>query len=104
MGLERVLGAATWIAANIEAPGVIRQVSSFRRIVLGELDGRDTRACSARSPRCTAWASPSRRRTSARCCGPSSSLSRGSAAVGTVTRMPVGDFRAVPETRAMLSR
>ena len=42
VGPERVLGAATWIAANIEAPGVIRQVSSFRRIVAGELDGRMT--------------------------------------------------------------
>lgn len=37
-----VLGGAAWIASAVTAPGVIRHESQFRRIVLGELDGRET--------------------------------------------------------------
>ena len=39
---EAVLGGATWIVSSIVEPGVIRQESQFRRIVLGEIDGRET--------------------------------------------------------------
>jgi 2-dehydropantoate 2-reductase len=39
-GKEHVVGGVTWISAAIEAPGVIGQYSPFRRILLGELDGR----------------------------------------------------------------
>jgi 2-dehydropantoate 2-reductase len=39
VGMEHVLGGATWLSSAVEAPGVIRQVSQFRRVVLGELDG-----------------------------------------------------------------
>lgn len=35
-GKERVLGGATYIAAGIEAPGVIRHTGTHRRIVFGE--------------------------------------------------------------------
>ncbi len=41
-GREAVLGGAVWVSASVTAPGAIRQESQFRRIVLGELDGRDT--------------------------------------------------------------
>ncbi|HJW84207.1 MAG TPA: 2-dehydropantoate 2-reductase [Anaerolineae bacterium] len=41
-GRETVLGGATWIVSSIAEPGVIRQESQFRRIVLGELDGQQT--------------------------------------------------------------
>ena len=40
--MQAVLGGATWIVASIAEPGVIRQESQFRRIALGELDGRLT--------------------------------------------------------------
>src|SRR5512145_105663 len=39
IGPEHVLGGVTWLSSAVEAPGVIRQVSQFRRIVLGELVG-----------------------------------------------------------------
>ena len=39
IGKEHLLGGATWISSNIEAPGIIKQVSQFRRVVLGELNG-----------------------------------------------------------------
>jgi 2-dehydropantoate 2-reductase len=103
VGAGRVLGAATWIAANIEAPGVIRQVSSFRRIVAGELDGRMTdrleRVVAAlKSMGIAVEASGDIRKV----LWTKFVFISGFSAVGTVTGQPVGDFRAVPETRAML--
>ncbi len=37
-----VLGGAVWIVSAVSEPGVVHQQSQFRRIVFGELDGRDT--------------------------------------------------------------
>ena len=34
VGMEHVIGEVTYISAALEAPGVIRQVSQFRRIEL----------------------------------------------------------------------
>ncbi|MEW6094556.1 MAG: 2-dehydropantoate 2-reductase, partial [Chloroflexota bacterium] len=42
IGMEHMLGGATWLSSAIEAPGVIRQVSLFHRVAVGELDGRMT--------------------------------------------------------------
>ena len=42
VGKEHLLGGVTWLSAAIEAPGVIGQYSPFRRIILGEFDGRQT--------------------------------------------------------------
>ena len=39
-GEDRVIGGATYIAASIEAPGVIRKIGTHRRIVFGEFFGR----------------------------------------------------------------
>jgi len=47
VGKEHLLGGATWVSAAIETPGVIGQYSQFRRIVLGEFDGRTTRRIQA---------------------------------------------------------
>lgn len=37
-----VLGGAVWVVSAVAEPGIIHQQSQFRRIVFGELDGRDT--------------------------------------------------------------
>jgi 2-dehydropantoate 2-reductase len=42
VGMEHLVGGATWLSAAIEGPGVIGQYSQFRRIVAGELDGSIT--------------------------------------------------------------
>ncbi len=42
VGNEHVIGGVTWLSAAIEAPGVIGQYSQFRRVVLGEFDGKMT--------------------------------------------------------------
>ena len=34
IGVEHVIGGATWLSSAVEAPGVIKQISQFRRIVL----------------------------------------------------------------------
>jgi 2-dehydropantoate 2-reductase len=42
VGMEHLIGGATWLSAAIEEPGLIGQYSQFRRIVLGEFDGSAT--------------------------------------------------------------
>jgi len=42
VGMEHLIGGATWLSAAIEAPGVIAQFSQFRRIALGEFNGQTT--------------------------------------------------------------
>lgn len=105
VGMDHVLGAVTWIAANIEAPGVIRQLSTFRRIVLGELDGRDT-------PRLQRTVEALRRMGIT--IEPTGAIRKvmwtkfvfiaGFSGVGTLARLEVGGYRSVPETRAMMTR
>jgi len=104
VGMEHVLGAVTWIAANIEAPGVIRQVSTFRRIVLGELDGRIT-------PRVQRTVAELQRMGIT--VEPTDNIRKvlwtkfvfiaGFSGVGALTRLEAGDYRSVPETRALMS-
>jgi len=103
VGMEHMLGGSTWISSAIEAPGVIRQVSQFRRIVLGEFDGQVT-------PRAQAVFDALGRT------GATVELSdnilkvlwtkfvfiASISGVGSLTRLEIGDYRAVPETRAFL--
>ena len=104
VGMAHMLGAATWIASAIESPGVISQVSAFRRIVLGELDGRIT-------PRAQAIYE------ALKATGITAELTdnilkvlwtkfvfiAAVSGVGALTRLEMGDYRAVPETRGLLT-
>jgi 2-dehydropantoate 2-reductase len=38
IGPQHIIGGATWISSAIESPGIIKQMSQFRRIVIGELE------------------------------------------------------------------
>jgi 2-dehydropantoate 2-reductase len=104
VGMDRVLGAVTWIAAHIEAPGVIRQVSDFRRIVLGELDGstsdrvRRTVEALGRMGIPVEAADAIRRALWEKFV-----FIAGFSGVGALTRLEVGDYRAVPQTRALMT-
>ncbi len=104
VGLQHVLGGATWLSSEIESPGVIRQVSQFRRVVIGELDGPIT-------PRVQAIAdvfSPTGVTIEI-----SDSISKiiwtkfvfiaAISGIGGLVRRPIGDYRHVPETRALLA-
>lgn len=103
LGRQHILGGATWLSSVCESPGVIRQVSQFQRIVIGELDGSLT-------PRIQEIAD------AFKVTGITLEISNNIqkvlwtkfvfiaaiSGVGALTRLELGDYRHVPETRALL--
>ena len=104
VGMEHVIGGATWLSSAVEAPGVIKQVSQFRRIVFGELAG-------GRSERIqtifevlnplgiTVEVSENIRKILWTKFAFIASVS----SIGSLTRLPMGEYRSVPETRRLLT-
>jgi len=104
VGIEHLLGGATWLSAAIEAPGVIGQYSQFRRIVLGELDGRKTPRAqqvfnTLNATGATAELSDNIRKVLWTKFAFIASVS----ALGSLTRVTFGEYRSVRETRAVLT-
>lgn len=104
IGMEHMLGAATWISSVVESPGVIRQVSQFRRIVLGELDGPitprvETIVQALGSTGATVEASDNILKV----LWTKFVFIAAISGVGSLTRLPVGEYRSIPETRTLLS-
>jgi 2-dehydropantoate 2-reductase len=103
VGMERMVGGATWISSALEAPGVIRQISQFRRIVLGELVGGVTERVRAiadvlASTGATVEVADNMMEvlwTKFVFVAPISGI-------GSLTRLELGEYRAVPETRGLL--
>ena len=105
IGIEHVVGGATWLSSAVEAPGIIKQVSPFRRIVFGELAG-------GRSPRIqsifevlnptgiTVEISENIRKVLWTKFVFISAVS----SIGSLTRLPMGEYRAVPQSRSLLTR
>lgn len=103
VGMDHMLGGATWLSAAIEAPGVIGQYSEFRRIALGEFSGKTT-------PRLTAVCDVLKET------GATVEISdnilkvlwtkfvfiSSVSAMGSLTRVTFGEYRGVPEARALL--
>ncbi len=104
VGIQHMLGGATWLSSAVEAPGVIRQVSQFRRVVIGELDGRST-------PRLQAVAEAFRptgitievTTEIAKVLWTKFVFISAVSGVGALTRLELGEFRHVPETRDLLA-
>ena len=104
VGMKHMLGGATWISSAVEAPGIIKQVSQFRRVVLGELGGQVTDRVQAvheafEETGITAELSEDISKilwTKFVFISTASSL-------GSLTRQAVGEYRSVPETRAMMT-
>jgi 2-dehydropantoate 2-reductase len=104
IGAEHVIGGATWLSSAVEAPGVIKQISQFRRIAFGELGGgRSERIQSIyevlNQTGITVEISDDIRKvlwTKLVFIAAVSSL-------GSLTRLPMGDYRSVPETRRLLA-
>ena len=104
IGIDHLIGSVTWISSAVESPGVIKQVSQFRRVVLGELDGSIT-------PRLQkiykAWQET----------GVTAELSdnilkvlwtkfvfiSAASGLGSLVRLPLGDYRSVPRTRFFIA-
>nr|BAL53448.1 2-dehydropantoate 2-reductase [uncultured Chloroflexota bacterium] len=104
LGMEHMLGGATWISSAVEAPGVIRQFSQFRRIVFGELDGRITPRAQAIYQTLSASGATVELSTNI--------LSvlwtkfvfiAAMSGISSLTRLEIGEFRHVPETRALMT-
>jgi 2-dehydropantoate 2-reductase len=99
-----VIGGATWLSSAVEAPGVIHQTSQFRRVVIGELDGRIT-------PRLQAFQRAFQE------AGVTAETTQdilkvlwiklvfiaAAGGLGSLTRLPLGNIRAVPETRLLMT-
>ncbi len=103
LGPEHMLVGATWISSAVEAPGVIKQVSDFRRLVFGELDGTITKRAQAiyaalQQTGITLELSQSILKVLWSKFVFIASVS----AVGSLTRLPMAGFRSVLETRALL--
>ncbi|HXF67297.1 MAG TPA: ketopantoate reductase family protein [Burkholderiales bacterium] len=102
-GEPAVIGGAAYVAAQLAAPGVIRQTGTLQRVVLGEYDGR-------RTPRVEALAEAFAR------AGVQTEVSPdirralwekfvflvGLSATTATMRMPIGPIRSNPQTRAFL--
>lgn len=103
VGMEHIVGGATWISSAIEAPGVIRQFSQFRRIVLGELDGRITRRVETlREVLKSTGATVEVTDNILKVLWTKFVFIAAISGVGSLTRLEIGDYRSVAETRALL--
>ena len=104
IGPEHVIGGATWLSSAVEAPGVIKQISEFRRIVFGELGGGwseriqsifkvlnsiDIAVEISENIQKVLWTK--------------FIFISAVSSIGSLTRLPMGNYRSVPETRDLLS-
>jgi 2-dehydropantoate 2-reductase len=104
VGIEHMIGGATWLSAALEAPGKIGQYSQFRRIALGELDGRIT-------PRAQAIVSVLASTPAVIELVPNIKqvlwtkfvFIAAISALGGLTRVAIGEYRQVPEARDVLA-
>jgi 2-dehydropantoate 2-reductase len=103
VGERHLLGGATWMSAAIEAPGIIGQYSHFRRIAIGELDGRKTPRIEAVSRALqdtgatVEWVEDIRQILWTKFVFIASI-----SALGALTRVTMGEYRSVPEARSVL--
>ncbi|MHC1728436.1 MAG: 2-dehydropantoate 2-reductase [Syntrophobacteraceae bacterium] len=103
IGPEHIIGGVTYLSAAIEAPGVIGQYSQFRRIVIGELDGRITPRLEAAGEALKGTgAAVELVNNIARVLWTKFVFISAISALGALTRETMGGYRAVPEARAVL--
>ncbi len=103
IGAEHVLGGVTYISSAIEAPGLVKQVSQFRRIVFGELDGSvSTRVQSIHDVLKSTGVTVEVTENILKVLWTKFVFISAASGLGSLTRLPMGDFRSVPETRAMI--
>ncbi len=102
VGMDRLLGGATWLSSAVEAPGVIKQVSQFRRVAFGELDGRVTpRVQSIFEAFQSTGITVEISQDILKVLWTKFVFIAAASSFGALTRLSMGDWRDVPETRAM---
>jgi 2-dehydropantoate 2-reductase len=104
IGGEHVIGGATWLSSAVEAPGVIKQISQFRRIVLGELEGgRSERIQSIFEVLNQTGLNVEISENIQKVLWTKFVFISAVSSIGSLTRLPMGDYRSVPESRHLLS-
>lgn len=104
VGMEYMVGGATWLSSAVEAPGVITQVSQFHRIVFGELDGsRSERIQSIQEVLNNTGITVEISEDILKILWTKFVFISSASSLGSITRLPMGDYRSVPETRAMIT-
>src|SRR3990172_262114 len=103
VGVEHILGGMTQISSAIEAPGVVKQVSQFRRIVFGELDGSiSARIRSIEGAFKNTGITVEITQDIRKVLWTKLVFISAASGLGSLTRLPMGEYRSVPETRAMI--
>ena len=103
VGMDHVLGGVTQISSALEAPGVVKQVSQFRRVVLGELDGSvSARIQSIEKTLKETGITVEITQNIYKALWAKLIFISAASGLGGLTRLPMGEYRAVPETRAMI--
>jgi 2-dehydropantoate 2-reductase len=103
IGMEHMLAGASWISSAVVSPGVIRQISQFRRIVLGELDGsRSERAQAIFEALASTGATVELSENIRKVLWTKFVFIAASSSLGSLTRLPIGDYRSIPEARGLL--
>jgi len=103
IGAEKVIGGATWISSAVEAPGVIKQVSQFRRIVFGELDGTHSeRIQNIQKVLENIGVTVELSENILKILWTKFVFISSASSFGSLTRLPMGEYRSVPQTRAMI--
>jgi len=104
VGMEHVLGGATWLSSAVEAPGVIKQISQFRRIAFGELSGgRSERIQPVYDVLNQTGITVEISEDIQRVLWTKLVFITAVSSIGSLTRLPMGDYRSIPETRHLLS-
>jgi len=104
VGEEHVIGGATWLSSAVEAPGVIRQISQFRRIALGEFHGgRSERIQSIYEVFNQTGITVEISDDIQKVLWTKLVFITAVSSIGSLTRLPMGDYRSIRETRALLS-
>lgn len=108
VGQGHVLGGLCYVGSMVAAPGVIRQQSPFRRVIVGEMPwspdtGRVTPRVQAVVDALAAAGATAEASTSIRAAlWTKFAFIAPFSGVGSVTRVPAGAINAVPESRQML--
>lgn len=104
LGPEHVIGGATWLSSAVEAPGVIRQISQFRRIVFGELaGGRSERIPTIFEVLNSTGITVEISENIQKVLWTKFVFISAVSSIGSLARLPMGDYRSIPEARDLLS-
>ncbi|HSL42945.1 MAG TPA: ketopantoate reductase family protein [Anaerolineales bacterium] len=103
IGAEHVVGGATWLSSAVEAPGVIKQISQFRRIVFGELGGGPSeRVESIFEVLNQTGIAVEISENIQKVLWTKFVFISAVSSIGSLTRLPMGDYRSLPESRDLI--